>query len=263
ELHRWQGKLAYLTPDKLAEELNRPNDGLTGEQRQRAVDAADKESAKIKTDEIVNSFQSWGGLVFRGAMGTDNPGMPTADVQDQLRADFEMLYREKYLISRDAATAKKQAMEELRTVWSVSGTNGGRLMKHAPEAHYKPINGSHDWMKAQLDNFIRNDFVQTVAPTVTSRLTGTQYGPPSSVQSYQLVTDPRVTQSDISQGKLPRYRLIYTDSLGRIHLAQDANGQPLYWRFDDTAELEKNRARAEAARANRRTATTPLFGAVR
>jgi hypothetical protein len=108
--------------------------------------------------------------------------------------------------------------------------NNGRLTLYAPESVYPALNGSHDWMKAQL----------------TADLTK-QFG--KLPDDYSIVAD-RTTEAEIDARQAPSYMIVTKNANGEYNLVRSGTEQkPMRYRWDmggakQDAELDFNRQRA-------------------
>jgi hypothetical protein len=240
-LMTWQSNHRYATPEALAKEREKAT--LDPQMRARQKENTD-EGLKLARDysaaDITKKFDtSWWitpGPVARG-LGSQPLAPVDAFTRDALMGDFEKQYARRYAETLDKDKALQQTVELMKTKWSGSPINGGRLMLNAPEKHYPAIDGSWDWMKPQIEADLR-----------------AKLGPPKQVSSggqeqfstgkwdYSLVSDRR-TESEAQAGQLPTYQVVITDAAtGRLSVL------PERFRFDPGPGTEKRRTDFEEQR---------------
>lgn len=191
----WQARLSWETPDEGAKRLGKLADGRSGkivdEMRSEA-----REWAKKKGDEEAISD-----------VGID------AAARASFLADYRQLIEDANVQAGDPEAAHKAALTTLKTIWKESPTNGGRVMKHAPEQYYPSVDRSHGWMAEQLRETLiaRLD----LKPSRVGGKGGSVEVPPE-VPAYTLVSTPE-TQADIATKRPPRYQVVYTNpTTGRL-----------------------------------------------
>ncbi|HZH50258.1 MAG TPA: hypothetical protein VEZ16_00100 [Microvirga sp.] len=193
----WQARLAWETPDEGAKRLGKLADGRSGKIIEEMRSEA-REWAKKKGDEEAIS-----------ELGVD----PSA--RASFLADYRQLIEDANVEAGDPEAAHKAALTTLKTIWKESPTNGGRVMKYAPEQYYPTIDGSHDWMTGQIrDTLIAR---LDLKPTRAGGKGGSVEVPPR-LPAYTLVSTPE-TQADIAAKRPPRYQIVYTNpATGRLEM---------------------------------------------
>lgn len=151
-LQTYRALAPTLTPEELAKRLDPMVNPDEAKRRETLRDAGRKEAGKIETDEIIGYFdESW--MPFSG------PGAsPDAGVVQALRDDFEALFAERYSITGNVDVAKTQAIERLKNSgkWGTTEVGTGRYVtSYPPEMHYPTVDGSHDWMDADLQDTVK------------------------------------------------------------------------------------------------------------
>jgi hypothetical protein len=243
DLKMWQTNLRYMTPEQLAEQRKREsNDPQLRERRKQLEGDGLREARKHSFDDIVSQFNtSWWvtpGVVARNITGADpQPPVPTgilppgaADVRDAFMGDFETQYARFYARGMSKDDAMKSAADVMKTKWTASPTNGGRLMLNAPEtirsangnAIYPSVGGSYDWMKKQLEADIATQvgkpmFGPQPGGVTQAALAAAQLplaGRPQLRErnwNYVLISD-RQTQAEAQQGLPASYLVMVTDA---------------------------------------------------
>jgi hypothetical protein len=243
DLKMWQTNLRYMTPEQLAEQRKREsNDPQLRERRKQLEGDGLREARKHSFDDIVSQFNtSWWvtpSIVARNITSADpQPPVPTgmlppgaADVRDAFMGDFETQYARFYARGMSKDDAMKSAAEVMKTKWTASPTNGGRLMLNAPEtirgangnAIYPSVGGSYDWMKKQLEADIATQvgkpmFGPQPGGVTQAALAAAQLplaGRPQLSErnwSYVLISD-RQTQAEAQQGLPASYLVMVTDA---------------------------------------------------
>lgn len=227
-LQDWQASHRYLTEEQLAERLNKRDDPQVV-QRRKALEVDGRALARKKPmAEILGGFDD--------SMWVRDPAAPIdPETRDVLLADYERLYGQRYAETLDEGTAHTQAMESLRRAWGRSDVNGGRITLYPPETAYKPVNGSHEWMKIQLDGDLK-----------------TRLG--AVPERYTIVGD-RKTEAAIRAGKPASYLIVTVDANGRSDVVRDADRAPL--RYSWTPDETRTDAREDFAEQRRRLIEGP------
>ncbi|MDR6954889.1 hypothetical protein J2X65_004265 [Ancylobacter sp. 3268] len=209
----WQSWLAYKSPAELAEAVKAEADPLKAKARAEQRKQAETISEKFSDGQILSMLDpSW--LPFDQPAAPSNP-----DAMARLRVEARLLFGEAYAATGDESAASSMAGKMLSKVWGASEFAGGALMRRPPEKYYPTIDGSHDWMSAQWQEF-------------------TQSRPAGEASAYQLVA-ARETDSDASAGKAPRYEVVFQRPDGAWDVLREADGKRVGFQFDE--------ARAEAA----------------
>lgn len=237
----------FTTDDALKKRLSERTDPAAEPVIKRWKSDADKETAGLDLKDVAKLSK---GLLDFGDKAPE--GGPAAAA---MMGDYAALVRDSVVAARgDVEAAKKMAAERFGTIYSISPTNNGRVMKFAPEKFLrdekgKPltINGSFDWVREQLQSDLR-----TVArPEDTNEFRLDQQtlvgaaSPP--VVKYQLVPYAG-TQAAIARGVAPAYRLVYQDP-------RTAEWHDTFWQPDveraKAAEMDRLRAAEAGQRSGR------------
>jgi Transglycosylase SLT domain len=283
-LHDWQSRLSYYSPSEIAKQNLKANDPS----QTAAITAKEntaKEATKLWTAESV-AKQFGTGIVsyipgVRGLVGAIPDTPPEFDnAKGAFLADAQMLYRDGFVQSGDTSQATAYMTERLANKYSVSDVNGNRVMAYAPEKRFQPINGSHDWIKQQLGEFVQKNVVPAAGSMgVMMPLAETIGGGEGTMAYYPRTTEeqtayaknyaPRMlfadqdTQADIAAGRPPSYAVIAADPNGRTVPLTDTALKPLRFTPDYGRALGEWNAvqmgkQPVAQRAN--AAAEPYFG---
>jgi uncharacterized protein (TIGR02594 family) len=248
-LMNWQALRDYMTPEETVKAINNPTDGLVGPELKRLESEARKHFRdNVTTDDARKIFDGW---VSSAAFPDDGkvlpPGVPR--VRDAVISDFERIYIERYKASRDEKTAMNQAQELIKSRWGVSSVGGTAIMRYPPERHYPAVNGSHDWMKTQLESEVRTLLgAGATRPVELGASEGMMDAPVQSL-NIQLLSS-RATAADISSGRPPGYLVTATVN-GETRLLSGPDGAPLVYRFNPNAPQTVARKEFEQSRAAR------------
>jgi hypothetical protein len=294
-LHDYQSRLSFYSPEQIAKQNLKANDPSQTTAREAAEKAADAASQNWTADQIAHGFGRSagiiGGVLSLGTVPaynwlTEPSAPPNFDMaKGALLADARSLYKDGFVESGDASQAQTFMQERLANKYAVSSVNGNRVMAYPPESRFQPINGSHDWIRGQLTDFVEKH----IAPSAESMgmpmpipmgfdipagLPGEAamaYFPRTTAEqtAYTKVAAPRMlfsdqdTQADIAAGRSPSYAVIAADPNGRTVPLTDTNLKPLRFTPDYNRALsEWNAVQAgkqpAAQRANE--AATPYFG---
>jgi hypothetical protein len=219
-LQQYQSDLAYKTPEETVKRLNQADDPAAAAAMETRGKAADKELESITADRVLRK-------IAPGALGGwipfTGPGAPVSNdmnaSSDAMRAEWANQYRDLRANGLDQAGADAGATERLRKVWSPSDTNGGRLMRFAPEAFYpKDATGSQKYIGQQLAQDVQD----------TTKAHGIDLAPNAE---HALVAD-QTTEQDIANHRPPSYKVVLTDVDGRAHLLEQRPGVALRFRAD-------------------------------
>lgn len=214
-LAAWQTKRRYLSPDDLAKERSTAAlDPQVRERQKAALNEGLEIARKVKPADVVAKFdQSWWatpGLVARNVTGSQpiGPGDPVA--RSALMGDWQQNVARVYAETLDKDQAITKGTEITRTKWAASGLNGGRLMLNAPEKYYPAVQGSWNWMKAQLES----DLAKTLGPRTPETPGFFNIIPtlsPKANYDWELVPD-RQTEAEAQRGAPPSYLVRVTDN---------------------------------------------------
>lgn len=241
-LQTWQGKLQYATAAEIAADAMRADDPSRIAAREKLLSEGQKAVKDLTPRDVAGKFGGW----------FSTPGLvPDAMQNSAMLVEYQRLYAERYADTGNAATAEQQATERMRNAWGVSGVNGGRLMRRPLEKHYPAVEGSHDWMQADIEETIRTNGLLLPGP---AQGPGARPRGEGRMPEYVLLSDP-TTDADISAGRPPSYVLMTKDRNGAWKVP-DRNGKPMRMRWDPQTAVEADRARRRTAEDQRMQADT-------
>lgn len=199
----WQSNLSYLPPERITEMLQRAEDPATAKARSEVIEEMKKEGMALADKDVLSAF----GTQFLGI--TFNAAQPSADAMQAriFKNEFSNLYAELRASGVDKENALKRAVEWQGRVWGVSSTSDNRLMRRPPESWAPMVNGSHGWLKAEVEREIET----VLGPQYTVLAAGLKATQQAGVQNvlnaiatpvpnwqYALVSDPQ-TEGEISR----------------------------------------------------------------
>jgi GH24 family phage-related lysozyme (muramidase) len=216
-LMTWQTNLRYMSPDQLSKERERAAVDPQVRERMKKNEAEGRELAnKYSFDDVAKQFDtSW--WITPGPLARATGSQPVAPTdaltRDAMMGDFVNLYARRYAETLDKDKAAEQATALMKTKWTASPTNGGRMMLNAPEtirdrsgnAVYPAVNGSHDWMTQQLQADIGAEIGKPMFDSTDPGAVG------GANWSYNLVSDRR-TQTEAQAGQPPSYVVVVRDT---------------------------------------------------
>ena len=219
-MQTYQSDIAYKSSADAIKNLQRADDPAMAAAMETRGKTADKELESITADKVLRK-------IAPGALGGwipfTGPGAPVSSdanaSADAMRAEWASQYRDLRANGLDQAGAEAGATERLRKVWSPSDTNGGRVMRYAPEAFYpKDASGGRKYIADQLSQDVQD----------AAKAIGIDLAPGAE---HALVAN-QTTEQDIASRRPPSYKVIVTDIDGRAHLLEQRPGVALRFRAD-------------------------------
>jgi hypothetical protein len=203
-LQDWQAHVRYSSDEEVANWLKSRNDPKWQERVQPLVTAAEKEARKVTPQQIATQIS--GNWVFSAAAPID------ADTQRMMQNDYVSLVGERNASLNDVGASQKQAIERMKEKWGASSALGGRMMLYPPENFYPTLNGSHDWIGVQLQDFAKQRGIDPA--------------------NAALIADTK-TEGNISNRQVPGYLVAKIDpATGFDNIVTDDSGRPLRVFFD-------------------------------
>jgi hypothetical protein len=237
----YQAGLGFETDDALKMRLQRADEGVSGEVRKKWEGQAASEVASTTPQKLADQMKGF--FQFGNRAASD----PTQNIAPKdMMADYLVVLRDRLFANQgDMDAAKKQAFEKLATVWTVSPTNGGLFMKYAPEKHYPTVDGSHDWIRPQIQAMLREKVGSGITrrSDLPSELDAPAIGP-TEVEGADIpfrLVPYSGTEAAIARKEPPVYRLAYQDP--KTGLWHDG-----YWQGDVEQAMAPVRDRLEASR---------------
>lgn len=208
-MQAWQQQSRYATPEQIAEQRLKALDPQVRARQKDLESDGLKEARKTKPEDIAGAFDE-------SVLPFTNPKAPTDEnTRNAFMGDYDVLFSRAYAQTLDKDKAQQMAVERMKTKWSTSQLNGGRLMLNSPERHYPPIDGSHAWMRAELDAGLEKAVGKPMVTRtpVNEGGIGGDTGVTLSRQNwtYELIAD-RTTQAEAQQGRPPSYQVVITEA---------------------------------------------------
>jgi hypothetical protein len=247
-LQTWQAMKDFRSPIEMAAHFQRADDPAFAAARTALEKEADKKLGTVTPASISNEL---GSVADRWVPFVNQAPPADALSAARLSEEYGDLFRERYVATQDVDKAKAQTVERLKTIWGPSAAAGGTLMRHPPERYYPQVDGSHDWMKRDLEASIAaSRYGEMNAPDRPEVLFGRDI-------SYKLISDQR-TEADVAAKRAPSYVVQVTDPTGRPMIPLDFEGKPMRFAFDPKTAQEAARTRFGENRA----AEDPFSGPV-
>jgi hypothetical protein len=201
----------------MAAHFQRADDPAFAAARKNLEKEAEQKLGEMTTKAVANELGSFA--------DRNVPFVNQAPPLDSLSAnallgEYTLLFRERYVdLNGDVSKAKEQTVERLKTLWRPSIVNGGALMRHAPEQHYPQVNGSHDWMKRDIEATIAQARLGADDEYDPAFGTGPSF-------TYKVLSDPQ-TDADVAARRPPSYAVMVRDTQsGRENLLIGWDGKP-------------------------------------
>lgn len=256
KLQAWQGLKDSFTSEELALRLNASDDPSTRKARQEAKEAAEKEVEKLTPGDMAYKMGTSLGIpivsrianVVTGA----TPNVPFDSIKGgELVADYRATYTALRSYGVDADKASDLAVKRLGSTWGISAAAGNQLMRNPPERSYPQIDGSHEWMQADLTKWIGGKLGPQQSAGARSLETGFAGVAQSKNWSVEGLISDGQTSAEIAAGKPPSYQVAVRKADGTIDII------PSRIAFDPSehiaefgARLQQRRQAVDFLRAN-------------
>jgi hypothetical protein len=259
-LQTWQAHKDSLTPDQMVEFFKRADDPAVKTAREKLTDEAGTKIKSVTAANVADFLGSWAD----GAVPLVHQSPPVESIQGGvLLAEYDRLFKERYVDTGDAGKAKEQAVERLKTVWGASALTGGALMRHPPEKYYPQVDGSHDWMRRDIEAGLTAVMGRPPTELRTTMDAGPMAGDiamPATNYRYRLTSDA-ITEADVAAKRPPSYNVVVINpTTGALDAPLDPAGKPMRFRFDQNAAQSEARAGFGVERARRLVNETVLPG---
>lgn len=218
-LQAWQGLKDSFGPVELAEKLNASDEPSTLQARKDAKEAAETETKSLTPGDMAYKLgTSWGipilsrvANVVTGA----TPAIPFDSIKGgEMVADYKATYTALRAYGVDADKASDFAVKRLSTTWGVSAAAGNQVMKNAPERLYPQVEGSHEWIGADLKKWIGAKVGPEMGAAVASDL-----GPVRNRNwTLQGLISDGQTQGEIAAGRPPSYQVAIKRADGTLDI---------------------------------------------
>lgn len=256
ELKSWQSTLRYADPKTLAAERAKSVDPQQAARRKANEDAGRTEARKKSPADVVagfdTSFAVTPGFIARNLTGSQPLAPIDAGTRDALMGDYESVFAKRYAETLDKDAAHRDTMEMLKTKWQRSEVNGGRLMLRAPETAYPAVDGSHGWMKKQIETDLTVRLGKRMSD-VGGPLTDDEMKnglKPLANWEYSIVSD-RQTDAEAQAGRAPTYQILIRDNRltnPKWDVVKAGDGRAMRYGFDPGPDQAKSSANFEAER---------------
>lgn len=237
-LQDWQAAAPYMSPQEAVEFMRKAQDPAMAAVRKARGEEAPKIAPPVadvlgeiggaggnsmlgRAARFFGQAAVWG---FAAQLEPVDPGIHP-NTRDAFYQDYLSVFKERYRSIGDKDLAHQQAMARVKQIWGASEANGGRLMKHPPEARpeYPAVGGSKAYIGEQVNEVLDTRFPQ---------------GRPAQ---WSLVSD-LVTGQDITAGRRPSYAMVYTKKDGTLDLLRGDAGEPVRVAFDPSKQQAEREA---------------------
>jgi hypothetical protein len=160
----------------------------------------------------------------------------------ELVNDYRATYTALRTYGVDADKASDLAVKRLQSTWGVSQAAGNQVMKNPPERSYPAIDGSHDWLAADLNKWVAGKVgaeFSSGARTLEAGFAGVGQNRNWSVAG--MISDGQ-TQAEISAGRPPSYQVAIKKADGTLDII------PSRIAFDPSDHIAEHGARLEQRR---------------
>lgn len=229
-LKTWQANLRYLDAKTFNEERNRLAEPQATAARKAELAHAEEIAKTHSAADIEAGIDTIWTRAFWPAPA--NPLVLDPQTRQTLVGDYQTIFARRYLETQDETTARDQTLELMRHKWSRSALNEGRLMLNAPEATYPQINGSHAWMKGQIESELEKKLGPRYERTPMALVGPNPLGSAVPVWDYSIVPD-RQTAADIIANKPASYMvMVRNNRTHKIGPVWEENGLPMRFTWD-------------------------------
>ena len=274
KLEEWNWQSSMRTPEAIAKDMSRADDPAVRKAKEILGDEAKKrlDREKLTPGKIA-------GLFDESSLPFTSPGAPVGSINNVqmgsvLTADYTEEYTRAYKLTGDDSKSKEIALGRLKRVWGPSALNGGTLMKFPPEKQYPTIEGSHDWLRQQLELDVRTslglearDGGSWLQGSVSARraekakLDAMKPEDRAMRQRNEAIAQaPRVlvpdakTEADIQAGRMPSYAVTVLRPDGVYDALTDGQNRPLRFVADPNLAMRDRRLDAVRRRDERMSA---------
>lgn len=221
----YQGLQGTLTGQEIVERMNGADDPAKSKARKDRAEEVDKEFSNWNANDVAYQIGTGGiaGFFHRGfGLTPETPRDAQSETSkdsiagDEMKYEFENTVKSLRTYGTPLDKAKELAIERMKSIYQVSPTNGGVLMKRAPELYYPKIAGNHDWLQADL----QDKLTATLGQQVTSTPSGEGFATTVNWSFRGLVADDQ-TEREVKTGQPPSYRVAITDAKGQMQWLTD------------------------------------------
>ncbi|TAL43848.1 MAG: hypothetical protein EPN91_05685 [Salinibacterium sp.] len=219
KMQAWQGLQGAFSAPEIAERLNAGDEPSTLKARQAAKDEAEKETSSLSPSDMAYKLGSgWWGI---GRLTGSTPSAPFDSIKGgELVNDYRTTYTALRAYGVDASRASDLAVQRLQATWGVSGAAGNQIMKNPPEKFYPTVDGSHDWIKADLRDWVASKRGAQFAGEGAVLEPGVADALPSRNWTIEGLVADRQTQAEIAAGRPPTYQVAIRKPDGNLDLIE-------------------------------------------
>ncbi len=230
-LHDYKALQGLIPNDEILKAVRAPADAVDANLRNTREKAANEVLKDYDLGALLNDIDT-------SILPFTEPDAPK-DISEQTRMmlDYKNVYRAKFSHTGNAELSHKQTLDVIRSTWTSSAVNNGRLMKNAPEIYNVKVEGSHDWMMDYAKKMIK--------PLAGGDL---------RYIGHELVATEQ-TAADIKAKRNPAYRVMIKvggKGQGLLEPLRDKDNNLVVLRFDPTEyqkrAREKFKNQSKAAR---------------
>lgn len=238
KLQAWQGLKGSFNAVELAERLNAADDPATVKSREVAKDSAEKETKSLTPSDMAYKLGTgWYGI---GRLTGSTPAAPFDSIKGgEMVADYQTTYTALRTYGVDADKASELSVQRLQSTWGVSQAAGNQIMKNPPERAYPQVDGSHEWLKQDLQAWV----TKRAGEQFTAGPRTLEVGFAGVVQSRNwdvagMIADGQ-TQAEIAGGRPPSYQVAIKRKDGTLDILPGRVG------FDPADHISKYGAKLQ------------------
>ena len=241
KMQAWQALRGTMNAAEIAERLNASDDPATLKSREAAKDAAEKETKSLTPADMAYKLGTgWYGI---GRLTGSTPAAPFDSIKgDELVADYRATYEALRTYGVDADKASDLAVQRLQSTWGVSASAGNQVMKNPPERAYPQIDGSHDWIAKDLNDWI----VSKAGPERKAGIRSLEAGPGLAGEERNwtlegLISDGQ-TQAEMGAGRPASYQVAIRNTDGTLRILDSRVA------FDPSSHISEHEAQLNQRR---------------
>lgn len=234
-IYQYQVLASSMTPQQIAERLTKAKSPRDADTRKRWEADANSAMEKLTSAQIFKevSREQSGFFKYWAGMGLSKP-MSERELAG-MGYDYAQAYKAHYGEYGDEDAAKAYATDRVKQNWGESAATG-RLMRNPPDKAVPKVNGSHEWMRAQL----QGDLMKALGVD-PMRIQMDQSGaPPTGLQpkeqkafavsqgNFELVADSK-TEADIANKRPPSYIVVVKNPNGLPEPLAIEPGKAVRW----------------------------------
>lgn len=246
-LARWQVLKDQMPAAQITELLMKSASPRDADTRKRWESDATAAMEKMTTDQIFKevSREQSGFVPYWTGFGANRAMQPKE--MAGMGYDYAQAYKSHYGEHGDEAAAKQYALSRVKINWGESvATN--RMMRHPPDKHVPQVNGSHAWIKDQLQGdlmgLLKVDMTRVTQDgngLLPPDLSATELQAVAILEGkFEILADAQ-TEADISNKRPPSYRIMVQTPDGLIRPMEKGPADYYRWSPDHKAASEAAR----------------------